>query len=76
MWITLCIKGGDAQRATQIFTSRSASRVEAAGERFLLAVSPQPWVTAPMKVRALKGRYISLMQTRYAALTALDLLCH
>ena len=25
-------------------------RVEAAGERFLLAVSPQPWVMAPEKV--------------------------
>ena len=33
------------QSAPQTFASRSASRVEAAGERFLLTVSPPPWVT-------------------------------
>ena len=30
-------------------------RVEAAGERFLLAVSPQPWVTGLMKVEPCRG---------------------
>ena len=43
-------QGGDAERATQMFGSRSALRGEAAGERFLLAVSPQPWVTGREKV--------------------------
>ena len=50
------------QSAPRTFASRSASRVEAAGERFLLAVSPEPWVTSPRKGRALKGRPIVTAQ--------------
>jgi len=61
-------QSGEAKRAPQMFGSRSASRVKAAGERFLLDVSPQRWVTTSERngaqkfkrprVQAPRGRYI------------------